>query len=261
MKKILITGKGSYIGSYVKNYLEQYPEQYSVDELDMLNATWEEFDFSSYDVVYHVAGIAHMKEISENEQLYYQVNRDLVIRVATRAKESGVKHFIFMSSMSVYGLTYSENPINLVTTCTPNTYYGKSKYQAEQLLKELEDDKFKICIMRPPMVYGENSPGNLTKLFKMVRKVHLFPTIKNKRSSISVEKLALYVKEYIDCEKTGICLPQNDEYMCTYEIVKRQMKKENVSVVYISIFNPIIKFLIGKVGLITKCFGDLTYEK
>ena len=261
MKRVLITGKGSYIGTNFKAYLEQFPNDYSVQELDMMDEAWTGFDFSNYDVIYHVAGIAHIKEVPENEELYYKVNRDLAVKVAEKAKEAGVKQFIFMSSMSVYGLNCSKEAITEKTSCNPNTYYGISKYQAEQKLSEFEDGDFKICILRPPMVYGDNSPGNLTKLFKAVRKVHVFPTIKNQRSSITVEKLVEYVKKYIDEEAQGLFFPQNDEYMCTYDIVKEKMQRENVKVLYISLVNPFIKILIGKIGLITKCFGDLVYEK
>lgn len=261
MRRILITGKDSYIGSNFKKYLEQYPNDYYVEELDVREDTWKDYDFSTFDVVYHVAGIAHMKEIKENKSLYYKVNRDLTISIAKKAKESGVKQFIFMSSMSVYGLTYSKELITKDTICKPNTYYGKSKYQTEQQLEELEDSSFKICIVRPPMVYGDGAPGNLGKLFKAVRKFHIFPTIRNERSSITVEKLCEYIKSYIDEDTSGLFLPQNDQYMCTYEIVKDKMREENIKAIYISIFNPVIKLMIGKIGLITKCFGDLKYIK
>lgn len=261
MKRILVTGKGSYIGTHFIEELSKYPNEYQIAELEMRNDEWKSHDFSSYDVVYHVAGIAHIKEVKENESLYYKVNRDLAFETAKVAKAAGVKQFIFMSSMSVYGLNYSKEMINLDTKCNPNTYYGISKYEAEKLLIGLEDDSFKVCIVRPPMVYGDNSPGNLTKLFNAVRKFHIFPTIKNQRSSITVEKLIEYIKQYIDADSSGTYLPQNDNYMCTYEIVKEKMERENVKVIYTSLFNPIIKLMIGKTGLVTKCFGDLVYGK
>ena len=138
MKHILITGKGSYIGTYLKKTLENYPEEYRVDELNMLDEDWIQHDFTKYDVVYHVAGIAHIKEKPENEELYFKVNRNLAIETAKKAKASGVKQFIFMSSMSVYGLEYSDDYITKETECHPTTYYGKSKLQAEQILSSLE---------------------------------------------------------------------------------------------------------------------------
>ena len=109
--KILIGGKGSFIGNSVKRYLSSIPEKYIVNELDMLTDEWKTFDFSGYDVVYQVAGIAHRKETEENAHLYFEVNRDLAFNVAKRAKEAGVNHFIYMSSMSVYGLEVSKKPL------------------------------------------------------------------------------------------------------------------------------------------------------
>lgn len=261
MKKILITGKGSYIGTNLKTYLEDYPDDYYVEEIDVKDSNWKEFDFSPFDVVYHVAGIAHMKERKENESLYYAINRDLSIEIAKKAKKSGVKQFIFMSSMSVYGILYSNDPIDKMTPCFPNTYYGISKYQAEQGLRELENNDFQICILRPPMVYGNDSPGNLTKLFNTVKKIHLFPKFKNQRSSITIENLVQQIKIHIDNKSKGLFLPQNTYYLCTYEIVKEKMSNDNIKVVYTTLFNPIIKIMIGKNSLITKCFGDLIYEQ
>ena len=262
MKKILITGANSYIGTSFEKYIkENYPNDYQIDTLDMLNPNWKEYDFSGYDSIFHVAGIAHKKESKKNAHLYYKINRDLAIEVAKKAKRSEVHQFVFMSSMSVYGLDYSNDYINLDTPTNPKTNYGKSKLQAEKEILKLNDDNFKVCILRPPMVYGDNSPGNLTKLFKLVRKIHVFPTIKNQRSAISIEKISMDIEKVICLDTKGILLLQDNEYMCTLEIVKNQMQLEDINVIYIALFNQIIRLLIGKVGVITKCFGNLVYEK
>ena len=261
MKKILITGANSYIGTSFEKYLkEKYPKEYKIDTLDMLDDNWKEYDFSDYDSVFHVAGIAHQKETKDNAEIYYKVNRDLAIEVAVKAKQSCVHQFILISSMSVYGLECSDELITLNTPLKPKTNYGKSKMEAEKMITKLADENFIVSILRPPMVYGDDSPGNLTKLFKAVRKYHIFPTIKNERSSITVEKLCEFIYLVINECETKVYLPQNENYMCTYEIVKEQMIKEERKVIYISIFNPIIRILIGKVGIISKCFGDLKYE-
>lgn len=256
---VLIGGKGSYIGTTVRDFLLKDP-RYSVMELDMLDPAWRDFDFSSYDVVYQVAGIAHQKETIENAHLYYEVNRDLAVEVAEKAKAAGVKRFIYMSSMSVYGLEQSDELISLSTPTNPTTNYGWSKLQAEQKLRELEDENFSISFLRPPMVYGEGAPGNLEKLFKAVRKVHVFPTIRNERSSISVDNLADGVKKIIECGYCGVVILQDNKYRCTTDIVRDEMAKEGVKVKFTTAFNPVIRAMIGKVDVATKAFGDLKYE-
>lgn len=262
MKKVLITGANSYIGTSFEKYIkENHPNDYQIDTLDMLDPNWKEYDFSGYDSIFHVAGIAHQKETKDNAEIYYKVNRDLAIEVATKVKQSNVKQFIFMSSMSVYGLDHSDELIDIDTPANPKSNYGKSKLEAEKEILKMSDSDFKVSVLRPPMVYGDNCPGNLTKLFKAVRKFHVFPTFKNQRSSITAEKLSEEIKHIIDENENGIYLPQNDEYMCTYHFVKKQMKDENIYVLYIPFFNPIIKLMIGKVSLVTKAFGDLKYEK
>ena len=76
MKKVLITGKNSYIGNALENWLAKEPENYQVESIDMKDGSWKERDFSSYDVVFHVAGIAHIKETIDNQDLYYKVKND-----------------------------------------------------------------------------------------------------------------------------------------------------------------------------------------
>lgn len=118
MKKILITGKNSYIGESVENWLLKEPDKYKVDTVDMKDGSWKEKDFSEYDVVFHVAGIAHIKETSDNQELYYKVNRDLAYETAQKAKQGGIKQFVFLSSMSVYGV--ETGVINKNTPVCPN---------------------------------------------------------------------------------------------------------------------------------------------
>ena len=139
MKKILITGADSYIGTSVEKWLGKDPEKYQVDTVDMRTDSWKEKDFSPYDVVFHVAGIAHVKETKENQDLYYQVNRDLAYETATKAKSDGVRQFIFLSSMSVYGI--DTGVIDKNTPVKPKSAYGKSKFQAEELINKLADDR------------------------------------------------------------------------------------------------------------------------
>ena len=132
MKRILVTGKGSYIGTHFIEELSKYPNKYQTNELEMRDDDWKQHDFSQYDVVYHVAGLAHSTPDESQRDLYYKVNTDLTYEVAKRAKESGVKQFIFMSSIIVYGSgTIGENRIiTKDTPLMPDNFYGDCKKQA-----------------------------------------------------------------------------------------------------------------------------------
>ena len=88
MKRVLITGANSYVGTNVERWLKKYPDEFEVDTVGTFNDEWKTADFSRYDVVFHVAGIAHQKETKENAHLYYEVNKDLAIETAKKAKES-----------------------------------------------------------------------------------------------------------------------------------------------------------------------------
>ena len=261
MKRVLITGVDSYIGDKVRTYLENYSYEYQVDDLDMRDDSWQTFDYSSYDVIYHVAAIVHRNENDTDPDLYFKVNRDLAYNVAKTAKKSGVGQFIFMSSMSVYGMIYSNEAIGLNTKCNPDTNYGKSKLEAEKLLLSLDDNKFRVCVLRPPMVLGDGAPGNMEKLIKAVNIVKIFPNYCNERSYITVDTLSAFIERLIDEESSGVFLPQEHEYLCTYNFIKDYMKKLGVNVHYTKLFNPIIKFLVGRINTVSKCFGDLKYEK
>ena len=168
MKRVLITGANSYVGTSVEKWLMKEPNNYYVETLDMQDPNWVNFDFTKFDVVFHVAGIAHVSKKKSMEDLYYKVNRDLTIQTAEIAKSSGVKQFIFMSSMIVYNSKESQICSN--TKPNPDNYYGLSKLQAEECLEKLQINDFKIAIVRPPMIYGPNSKGNFPKLVSLAKK-------------------------------------------------------------------------------------------
>jgi nucleoside-diphosphate-sugar epimerase len=257
MKRILITGANSYIGTSVENWLAKEPDKYKVDTVDMRDDSWKNKDFSKFDVVFHVAGIAHIKETKENKPLYYKVNRDLAYETAKKAKAEGVKQFIFLSSMSVYGI--EKGVIDENTPLEPNTHYGKSKLQAEELINRLTSDSFNVAILRPPMVYGENCKGNYPRLARLAVSTPIFPKIDNKRSMIYIDNLSQFVRLLIDDCSSGLFFPQNSEYVCTSEMVKLISEIHGKKIYMTKIFNPLLKLL--KISLINKVFGDLVYEK
>ena len=260
MKQILITGANSYIGTSFEQYIkENYAEDYSVDTVDMIDGAWRQKDFSSYDAVFHVAGIAHQKETAENEHLYYAVNRDLAIEVAKKAKDEGVRHFVFLSSMSVYGV--ESGVIIKNTVPNPKSHYGKSKLQAEEMIGAMADDIFVVSLVRPPMVYGKGCKGNFQTVIKIVKKFPIFPKVKNRRSMIYVDTLCEYVKEYIDVGVAGVLLPQNAEYMNTSEMAKTIAEKLGKKIYLSRLLGIAVKILCPFVSMANKAFGTLVYEK
>jgi len=266
-KKILITGKDSYIGNAVKNWLMKSEAHHSVDEVCLKTSNWIELDFSSYDAVFHVAGIAHSdtgKASEETKTLYYQVNRDLTIEVASKAKLEGVRQFIYMSSMIVYGTQTQFGKrvsIQQHDVPAPDNFYGDSKWQAEIGLAELKSDEFQIAIIRPPMVYGKGSKGNYPRLAKFAKTLPLFPNIDNVRSMIYIDNLCEFIRLVIENVDEGVFHPQNDEYITTSELVALIAEIHGKKMRLITCFNPLLKVLAKRVSLINKVFGNLYYDK
>jgi len=261
MKNILITGKNSYIGTSLENWLMREPDKYKVDTVDMKDGSWKEKDFSQYDVVFHVAGIAHVSSDPKMEDLYYKVNRDLTIETAEKAKAEGVKQFIFMSSIIVYGdSSSSKRIIDRNTVPTPSNFYGNSKLQAEEGIKHLESDDFKIVVLRPPMIYGKGSKGNYPKLANMAKKIPVFPDIDNERSMLHIDNLCEFIKVMIDYEETGLYFPQNKEYVKTSELVRTIAEVHGKKIWMTKLFNPVLRMMFG-IGIVNKVFGNLVYEK
>jgi UDP-glucose 4-epimerase len=234
------------------------PDKYKVEEVDLKDASWKEKDFSYYDVVFHVAGIAHVSADPNLKDLYYKVNKDLAIDAAIKAKTDGVKQFVFMSSIIVYG---DKRIITKDTEPAPSNFYGDSKLQAEKGLKDLEDESFKVVILRPPMIYGEGSKGNYPKLAKAAVKLPFFPDIDNKRSMLHIDNLCEFIRLIMENGETGLFYPQNTEYVKTSDMVRLIAKVHGKDIALTKIFNPILKLFSSRVGIINKVFGNLVYDK
>lgn len=262
MKKVLITGTGSYIGTKVQLWLEQRSEEFKVDAVDTINDNWKKADFSQYDVVYNVAGIAHVKANKDEGPLYYAINRDMVINIAKAAKGAGVKQFIHMSSMIVYKevKTLEGKQIHKDTEPAPNGFYGDSKLQGELGIRKLANDTFKVCIMRPPMIYGPGCRGNFPRLVWLAQKSPIFPAWHNKRSMLCIDNLCEFVRQLILHEVDGIVYPQNGEYADTVEIIRYYAKANGKKIWITKLFNPIIWLLGNHVRTLGKMFSDSTYD-
>lgn len=261
MKKILITGANSYIGTSFEGWLGNYSDKYTVDTIDMEDGSWKNKNFSDYDVVFHVAGIAHVSSDPKLEELYYKVNKDLAIETAKKAKLEGIKQFIYMSSIIVYGdSSKHRRVIDRNTIPTPSNFYGNSKLQGEVGIKKLEDDKFKVVIIRPPMIYGKGSKGNYPKLSKAAQKLPIFPDVENERSMLHIDNLCEFIRLMIDNEESGLFFPQNAEYVKTSEMVRLIAEVHGKKIRLTKAFNPILRLMYG-IGIVNKVFGNLVYDK
>lgn len=266
MKKILITGANSYIGTSFEKYLSQWPDQYQVDTVDMIDGSWREKSFSGYDAVFHVAGIAHSDtgNVSEERKaFYYKINTDLTIETAQKAKADGVGQFIFMSSAIVYGDSAPIGKEKIITADTPTNpanFYGDSKVQAEKGILPLNDETFKVVVLRPPMIYGPNSKGNYPVLAKLAQKLPIFPAVQNQRSMLFIENLAEFIRLMIENNESGTFHPQNSEYSNTTDLVKMIAAAHGKNILLIKGFGWALKLMSHCTGLVNKAFGSLSYD-
>ena len=263
MKRVLITGAGSYVGESVRTYLlNTAPAQFEIDAVDTMNDAWKQADFTRYDVVFHVAGIAHVNADPKMEPLYYKVNRDLTIDVARVAKAAGVKQFVFMSSQIVFHESQSlkTEVLTAETQPNPNGFYGDSKLQAENGLHELECDSFKVCILRPPMIYGPNSKGNFPRLAKLATKTPIFPCWHNKRSMLYIDNLAEFVKQAVLRGLSGTFYPQNRELADTVEIIRFFAQAANHGIWITRLLNPFVWMGSFFLQPLNKMFATYYYE-
>lgn len=259
MKKVLIVGKDSYIGEAFYKWLKKYPEQYAVDIVSSKNYEWKKVDFYQYDTVVNFAGIAHINNITEEmKPLFYSVNRDLSIEIATWAKDHGVKHFIVFSSMNVYG-DYCEN-ITDRNAEHPTSFYGDSKLQGDIGIRKLEDENFTVAYIRPPFVYGKGCPGNYNIISKIAKKTPIFPTYKNKKSMIYIDNLCEFLRLVIDARLGGILTPQNKELKSTADLVRAIAKVNGKRILFTGIFNWLVTLTCRRVKLVRKAFVNDCYE-
>lgn len=274
-KKVLITGAGSYIGqSFIQYAKKYYPDNFEIEELDMTDAAWRDKDFSEYDVVYHVAGIAHAdvgKVSEEIKSKYYEVNTGLAVEAAEKAKREGVKTFIFMSSMIVYGdsAPYGQRKvIDETTVPEPANFYGDSKLQADVAVRELADDTYKVIVLRPPMIYGKDSKGNYRTLAKLAKKLPIFPDADNERSMLYIENLCEFLCQVMLLKpyhrNSVVLLPQNGEWTKTSDMVKVIAQASGKKIVELKGFASAVWIgskMPGKIGgLVNKAFGNNCYE-
>lgn len=262
--RVLITGSGSYIGRNIKAWLER-TGHIIVDELDMRDPAWIDYDFRSYDTVIHVAAIVHKKKEKIPWSTYYKVNTILPYKVAIKAKDSHVEQFIFLSTMAVYGEGKKlplGNIIDEKTSIKPNSFYGRSKLEAEKKLIKLNSQSFRVSIVRPPNIYGYGCPGNYINSFvKLVKLTPVIPvTFTNcKQGFLYIDNLSRFIYQLIKDRREGIFHPQDGDGISTFALLAEIADIYQKRVLYSLRIGRIISHF-HKLPVIIKIFGGVSYS-
>lgn len=261
--KILVTGQNSYAGAQFAKRMLDVNKEWKIDFISLRDVEWKKKSFSDYDAIYHVAGIVHKKETAANKEVYYEVNRDLTNQLAIKAKNEGVKSFVFLSTMAVYG-TIGKIGEDLIiskkTKVAPKSHYGKSKLEAEESIEAIQSAEFKCSILRVPMIYGPGCPGNYSLLSKLAKKTPVFPKINNRRSMIFVDHLSDIVAFIIKERKEGVFLVKNPKDVSTLKIVKEISENHNKAIYFSFIMGSLIKRFGNLFSVTKKLFGNVYFE-
>ena len=259
MKRVLITGLHSYLGTSLRDYLSKWPDRYAVTQISLRDDGWKQMDFSGYDVLYHAVGIAHLRERPELYALYDEINRDLAVAVAEKARASGIRQFIFLSTLSVYGV--DTGVLNEATPEKPVSRYGRSKLEAESRITALEHDAFRVMILRPPMVYGRGCKGNFGKLARLAKQMPVFPRVNNQRSMVYIDNLCEFVRQGIDREQSGRFVPQDAAFGNTTQIAQWIAQAEGKRLYTSGFLGLLLRPFFPVVPAVRKAFGTLIYQE
>lgn len=260
--KILVIGKSGFVSTSFQRYMKKYPE-IIVDVISARNNQWKEYSFVGYDVIYNTTGLAHDDARMGSDEQFMALNCELPKALAEKAKDEGVKTFINMSSMIVYGDMSelgSKERITSETVPRPAGIYGKSKLAGEAAINELACEQFHVAIIRSPLVYSEDAVDNFLKLSKFAKKGVIFPKIENARSMIYSDNLCELVKLIAENNGNGVYYPQQEEYICTSKLVKDIASIAGHKMILVKLFNPILYLLSKKIIFIRKVFGSLAYD-
>ncbi|MBS6912180.1 MAG: NAD-dependent epimerase/dehydratase family protein [Prevotella sp.] len=265
VKKVMLVGIGGYIGGKFTDYINKNYPDWQIDAVDSMNRKWADADFHGYDAVYNVSGLAHANARHGSEKLYYEVNGQLPIDVATKAKAEGVPMFVQMSSQIVYGDMSGLGEDKVITAeIVPSepTVYGKSKMMAERGLVALVDNSFQVALVRPPLIYSEFARDNFPRLVNFAKKMPVFPKLKNRQSMVYVDNLCELVKLIIEHNQGGVYYPQQECYIETSKIVADIAEAVGNKMWQTRLFNPALRFLskMPMFDFIHKAFGSIVYD-
>ena len=263
---MIITGADSYIGSHIQSYILSHDRTFSVEQLDVTDHKWQDFDFSGYDAVVHVAAIVHRKDIADWD-CYRRVNVDLTAQIARKARSQGVRQFVFLSSMAVYGaeksLSAQKSVIAADSAPAPTTMYGRSKLLAEQALGEMESEGFRVAIVRPPNVYGPGCRGSYISTYaaivsKLPAIPKAFPSVR--QSVLYIDNLSRFIYLLICRQERGIFTPQDDisvSAVTLMEAIRDGLGLKRKTSAFLGAF----VYLLAACPLVRKGYGGISYRR
>jgi nucleoside-diphosphate-sugar epimerase len=266
--KILITGATGFVGRELLNHLgfADVTAIYRDKKIECNKIKWQQLSLENillsdtlednYDVVIHLAGRAHMLNENSDDPLseFRKVNKDISVELAKKLAENGLKRFVFVSSIGVNGsTTENQQPFTENSIVNPHSPYALSKYEAEIELSNLAKElNFELVVIRPPLVYGDNAPGNFGKLIQIVRKQLPLPfaSINNKRSYVSVTNLASFIVTCARHNKAAneTFLISDGLPVSTSVLLKKLMRALNKKLILLPLPKTFINLLLSMIG-------------
>ena len=256
--KVTVTGSSGFVGS---RFLEYNAGKFTFLRLSLRDYAIDEIDLSNVGAIVHLAGKAHqMKAIDDN--VYFHVNFEMTKAFADKAKKQGVPLFIFVSSVKVYG-DKDDLFVNEDSECKPTDAYGKSKLMAEEYLRSIESDQFKVAIVRPPLVYGPRVKGNMIRFLRLAEKNIPLPFggDANQRSMVFIDNLIALINRIIEIGASGTFVAGDRQPFSTGKLMSLMrgfMKKKAGLVTVPSVGRNILKSVSPK--LFNRLFGSFVID-
>lgn len=255
-KKVLVIGKNGFIGSALAKWLKD--QGFEVLQASGHNREWRDFSMEGIDTVVYAADLAHVREKKRNEALFYRAHTWRAEEAAGYAKQHGIRQFLYISSMKVYGSTGKQ--IHTGTPVKPDSIYGRSKRLGELKVLELEEESFAVAILRPPLVCGPGCRGSIRLLLTASKFIKFFPSYPNCRSIVDIINLCILIEGLIEGRERGIYHPQNQEQLSSWQLISLMAYHRGRKIIPLGIFNPMISWMLPRVRSIRKIFGDDCYD-
>lgn len=285
-QKILVTGATGFVGRALCQDLaangkrvvgvgrsESVEFESDVDflRLDLKESSLRELALDGIDCVVHLAGQAHGKGGGGNQELagFRRANVELTLQLARHAIESGVRRFVFVSSIGVHGMATDGEPITETSPLAPSSPYAVSKLEAETQLARLFEahSGSELTIIRPPLVFGIEAPGNFHSLLRLARSPLPLPfgNCANRRSLVSIENLVSFIKVCIEHPRAAneafvVC---DRTVVSTKEIIACLREGMGMPQRLVSLSPKTMRRvlrLIGKTNVYTQLYGDLEVD-